>query len=354
MISLFVGSTFGYAGKTLVSLGLGRRFRKEGINFAYFKPLGRIPVKVKNHFVDQDALFMHESLGLSEPLSLISPVVLTEDLLTAAYDDKVKHLKDKVLTSYKNLSRGKDLILTGGSGSMCEGLFSDIGGLGLVKRIKAKVILVDRYEKEVNIDCLFGIKERIEKDLIGVILNHVPPERIDYIKRRIVPFLKRKKIEILGIIPRDILLSSVSVGELAETLGGEIISGRKKAEELVEHFSIGAMNIESALKHFRKVRNKAVITGGDRSDIHLAALETSTKCLILTGNLFPNEIIIARAEEVGVPIILIKDDTLSTVERIEATLSRLRLRGKKKIKRALELVNGEVNFPLLYNKLGMK
>jgi BioD-like phosphotransacetylase family protein len=137
-------------------------------------------------------------------------------------------------------------------------------------------------------------------------------------------------------------------------LGGEIISGEEKREELVENFSIGAMNIESALKYFRRVRNKAVITGGDRSDIQLAALETSTKCLILTGNLFPNEIIIGQAEEVGVPIILVKNDTLSTVERIETSLSRLRLRGERKVKRALELINKEVNFSLLYKKLGIR
>ena len=88
-------------------------------------------------------------------------------------------------------------------------------------------------------------------------------------------------------------------------------------DELVEHFMIGAMNVESALSYFRKVSNKAVITGGDRSDIQLAALETPTKCLILTGELYPNASILGRAQEVGVPIVVVRADTANTLEVCE-------------------------------------
>ena len=48
---------------------------------------------------------------------------------------------------------------------------------------------------------------------------------------------------------------------------------------------LGAMGAELALKFFRTKPDKIVITGGDRADIQLAALETDTKCLVLTGNL---------------------------------------------------------------------
>ncbi len=37
--------------------------------------------------------------------------------------------------------------------------------------------------------------------------------------------------------------------------------------------------------------NMAVITGGDRTDLQLAALETSTTCLILTGSISPDPLI---------------------------------------------------------------
>jgi len=53
-------------------------------------------------------------------------------------------------------------------------------------------------------------------------------------------------------------------------------------------------------------------------------------------------------------MILVKEDTLTTVEKIESLLKRLRVSGKKKVARAVELVNREINFRSLYDKLGIK
>jgi BioD-like phosphotransacetylase family protein len=124
-------------------------------------------------------------------------------------------------------------------------------------------------------------------------------------------------------------------------------------DDLVERFSIGAMNFEGALRYFRKIRSKAVITGGDRPDIQLAALETDTRCLILTGNLYPNETIIAKAEERNVPIMVVQRDTYSVVEQVEDIMSRLRIRDERKINRAIQLVDEEFDFALLYERLGI-
>ena len=98
--------------------------------------------------------------------------------------------------------------------------------------------------------------------------------------------------------------------ELAEVLGGEILQDYERGypepveteeteskypseerQELIENFSIGAMNVEQALTYFRRIPRKAVITGGDRADIQLAALETDTVALVLTGNLFPAPVV---------------------------------------------------------------
>ena len=74
-----------------------------------------------------------------------------------------------------------------------------------------------------------------------------------------------------------------------------------------------------------------MITGGDRPDIQLAALETSTKCLILTGNLHPSPIILNRAEELGVPMILVGQDTMTAMQTIEKFFGRSRFHQIKKL-----------------------
>ncbi len=101
----------------------------------------------------------------------------------------------------------------------------------------------------------------------------------------------------------------------------------------------------------KETDDKVVITGGDRSDIQLAALQTSTKCLILTGNLHPSPVIVDRARQIGVPIILVMDDTLTAVEKMEDVLGNMRVREGTKIARARELFEQNVDFDRLYSML---
>ena len=79
-----------------------------------------------------------------------------------------------------------------------------------------------------------------------------------------------------------------SVGELAKHLGGEIVNCPERSEELVENLMLGALSVDSGLDYFRRKTNKAVIARGDRPDLQMAALETSTKCLILSLTSIPS------------------------------------------------------------------
>jgi len=353
MVSLYIGSTCEYSGKTLVCIGLGKRFQSDGISVAYFKPLGRLPVRVGKVLTDQDGVAMEEILGLRDPLDLVCPVVLTQDLTIQAYTRKIKSIEKKVMDAYTKITRDRDLVLIGGGGNLDEGSFLGIPGKKLIKKMKAKAMLVDKCETDILVDPILAASEVLGDNLIGVVLNRIAPAKVDYFRRRIVPFLNREGIKVLGMIPQDTILNAISIGELRDNLGGEILCCDDKMDELVEHFMIGAMNVEGALRYFRKVRNKAVITGGDRPDIQLAALETATRCIVLTGNLVPNDIIVSRAEEREVPMIVVKEDTLTTVEKIENLLRRLRVSGRRKVARAVELVNQEIDFRSLYDKLGI-
>jgi BioD-like phosphotransacetylase family protein len=116
---------------------------------------------------------------------------------------------------------------------------------------------------------------------------------------------------------------------------------------------VGAMTADAALSRFRKQGNKAVITGGDRSDIQSAALETSTKCLILTGNLAPSNAILARAEEIGVAVMLAPQDTLSAIEIAESYVGRSRFQQHAKIDAFRRLMEERFDFARLYQALGL-
>jgi BioD-like phosphotransacetylase family protein len=113
------------------------------------------------------------------------------------------------------------------------------------------------------------------------------------------------------------------------------------------------MNVDSALRYMMRVPNKAVITGGDRADIQLAALQTSTKALVLTGNLYPDSIIMSRAAEVGVPVILARMDTMSAIKLVETRMGRIRLSHPRQVARLLELVGQHVDVAAIRGAVGV-
>jgi len=354
MQKLFIGSTAGNSGKSLLTVGLGLALQESGYKVGYLKPLGKLPTTVEGRVVDADAQFIKSVLQLAEPLDQICPVVLTQDLFARGLRGEVAELRPRIQRAFEAVSAGKDLVIIGGAGSLSDGAFLGMSGTRLAKEFRAPVLLIDPYTNEVCLDCIMTAKEALGDHLMGVVLNRVPPQSLPEVEQMVVPFLVGKGVEMLGVLPLDRVLDAVTVRQMVEILDGKVLCGTERLDEFVERFSVGAMDVDAALGYFRKLPNKAVITGGHRADIQLAALETSTKCLVLTGDQMPNDIIIARALELGVPIIMVHHDTLATVEKLESVLGRIRIREDRKVQRARELLRDRLNVRRIIEKVGLK
>jgi len=353
MISLYVGSTSGFTGKTLITMGLGHRFIRDGLKVGYIKPVGILPVKIDDVLTDNDAWRIYRALDLKDPLPDICPVVLTQELEVKSYRRETKGLMPKVVRSYEMVSRDKDVIIIGGYGSIYTGSYLGLQGLDIIRRLDAQVILVVKYEGEYIADYVLQAKKDLKDRFLGVILNKVTADLKQSAYEYTMPFLQRKKIDILGIIPHDPLVGSVTVEELNEMLGGKVLCCHDKLTNLVEQFLIGAMQVDKAIEYFKKIRNNAVIVGGDRADIQLSAIESGSVCLILTGELYPSEIILSVAEQKNIPILVVREDTYSIAKKLERLSVRLRLRDTGKVERGMRIVTEHVNFSLLYEKIGI-
>ncbi|MBW2037683.1 MAG: hypothetical protein JRI41_09450, partial [Deltaproteobacteria bacterium] len=90
------------------------------------------------------------------------------------------------------------------------------------------------------------------------------------------------------------------------------------------------------------------------ADVQLAAIEALTQCLILTGNLYPNEIVISRAQLRGIPIVVVRDDTYSVAKKVDELSRKLRLREKEKVYCGIRLIEEKVDFQKLYAALGLR
>jgi uncharacterized protein len=353
--TIYVTSTEKFSGKSALCAGLLRRFQRDGFAVGYMKPVSATARIVGERVKDEDAVFMKETFGLTDPLELITPVLLTEQKVKEILSGGEHDLTGTVRSAFETISQGKEVMVLEGGGSLREGWIVNLAPPHTSDLLHTRELVIVPYMNDLQlVDDLITARLRLKDSLLGGVINSVPRHRLEFVRDLVIPFVEKHGVPIYAILPRERILLSVSVAEIAEGVRGEILCCERALEELVEHLVVGAMNVDSALRYFRQQANKAVITGGDRPDIHLAALETSTRCLILTGNFRPTPQIISRAEEVGIPIILTRQDTMAAIELIDGFFGKSRFHQKKKVDRFENLMNEHMNFDALYAAAGLK
>lgn len=353
MATLYVASTETFVGKSATCVGLLDRARRDGFSIAYMKPVSVSVTPTEDATIDEDAEFIRRHFGLKEPLERVAPVLVTqsfvEQILRGQSVDAARRLRD----AYVQISRDKDFVVLEGANTWAEGSIADLSADQVSDMLQAPVLLITRYRSLLALDAVLAVQRYLGDRLLGVLINQVEEPQIEFVQSRVVPFLEGRDIPVFGLLPHDQTLSGITVGELLENLGGQLIGKREWAGKLVESLMIGAMGAEASLSFFRRRANKAVVTGGDRSDLQLAALETSTSALVLTGNIRPSHQVIDRAEERQVPIILVPDDTLTTVDRAERLFGRVRFHQGSKLERFISLMEASFDYNRLYEALGM-
>ncbi len=269
---IYIGSTEGYSGKNMIVMGMGMRLQKEGLQVGYMKPVGAMPQEVDGKLGDEDAFFVQDVLGLADEPTDVTPVVVTQDFKVRAFSGQEPDRMPEIKTAYEKLQADKDVMLVAGSGSMYSGRYSQLDGVRVVRELGLKCVVIDRLRKELNYDYLVVLRDTLGDAMAGCIINDIPPNFMNEVDTLIKPFLENNGVKVVGVIPKDPLMGAIKVGELAERLGGKIISAHNRADKVVEKFLIGTMQVENFMTHFRKNKNSAVIVGGDRSDVQLVAL----------------------------------------------------------------------------------
>jgi BioD-like phosphotransacetylase family protein len=356
--SLYIVSANEFSGKTAICLGLALRFKKQGMRVSYFKPIapaiGSIRAGVP---YDDDAELMIKCLDLSSPVTTIVTGFLERRYLDKVSPEQQKVLLKRIDKSYSEVSEDADIVIIEGCRRFRDGLALGLDPTSLAKRLDAKMIMVSRGGEDTVAD-----KTLIEKmvtdlngvELIGCVINNVPKTTIARVEGVIKPVLESRGIKVIGVIPEEIGLTAPSVADIQASLQGEILAGEENFDNTVRNILVGAMTPSSALRFLRSVDDKVVVTGGDRSDIALLALETDTSLLVLTGNMYPDVHVISKAKEKGVPVILVTDDTYATISKIESVAGRIKSGDKKKIDLAVQITSTNVDWKYILKSLGLE
>ncbi|MBW2001743.1 MAG: phosphotransacetylase family protein [Deltaproteobacteria bacterium] len=313
MKKIVVASMRKNAGKTSVIVGIAKALHEK---IGYMKPFGDRLFYRKKRLWDYDAALITHIFNLEENPEGMS-IGFDPSKLRYMYD--TESLKKKLHEVISEIGKGKDTVFVECGKDIGYGISVNLDAISLAQYIDGKLLIVISGDNDTILDDINLFKKYLHMTNInfgGVIVNKV--RDVQDFKDTYLPGIMDMGIKVIGIIPSREELTHFSVNYLAEQLLAKVITGEGGLRNTVKTVLIGAMSPSTALSTpgFHE-GNKVVITGGDRSDMILAALETDTAGIIITGNLLPPQNIISKSSERNVPLLSVPFDTYQTARRIE-------------------------------------
>ncbi|MGA9402315.1 phosphotransacetylase family protein [Haladaptatus sp.] len=354
MNTILVTATEESTGKTAVALALARLAQERGLSVGYMKPKGTRLQSNVGKTLDEDPMLARELLGLDAEVHEMEPIVYSPTFIEGAIRGRESpdELREEIRTNFDSIAEGHDVMIVEGGGDLTTGGIVGLTDPEIAELLDAEVLLLSGYETPADVDELLAAVDDIGDRLAGVLFNAVSNTNFDPLDTDVVPFLEGRGIPVLGVVPRQQDLAGITVGDLAEELNAEVLT-RADTDEFVERFLVGAMSGDKALRYLRRTRDAALVTGGDRPDLQTVALEApGVKCLILTGGFRPPGAVIGKAEEKGVPIMLVQADTLTTIDRAEDVIRSGRTRNEETVERMGELLHDHADVGALLDGEG--
>ncbi|ADD07026.1 DRTGG domain protein [Natrialba magadii ATCC 43099] len=351
--TLLVASLEESTGKTAITMALARLAQSRGEQVGYMKPKGTRLQSNVGKTLDEDPMLARELLDLDAEMHDLEPVVYSPTFIEQAIRSRedAGELQNRIVEAYEGLAADCDRMFVEGGGRYDVGGIVDLTDPDIAALLDASVLLVAPYETPGDIDDVLAAADAFGDRLVGVVFNNVTDAAYDQLETDVVPFLETSGVTVFGIVPSERSLSGVTVETLADELGGTLLV-EDGADAYVERFAVGAMGADSALRYFRRTKDAAVITGGDRAEIQTAALEApGVRCLILTGGHRPSGAVIGQAAEKGLPIISIQTDTLTTVERAEDIVRSGRTRDAATVDQMKTLLSDHAALDDLYESM---
>jgi BioD-like phosphotransacetylase family protein len=342
------------AGKSFLSIGFIQKLQKEGKRFAYFKPIG-CPRGAYSSKADKDIEFILQTVYKNRsPYDLVCPISIPESYYIDLIDSskKIEYI-EQIKSAYDKIVKDVEYVIIEGAPSIRKFVRVGIDDVSIAQALGINdLIYVSPESSDKCIDNIFFTKNYFEfrkVKMSSIIFNKIDFEYIARIKELQKDHIVKYGIPVLGIIERSIELFSPRVSEVIEAIGGEFINDIASTglNNAVETIIIGAMNAQAALKYLRQVKKAAVITGGDRADLALAALNEDVSVLILTGFIQPDAKVIRVANDKNIPIILSPSDTYTTVRNLEKLKPGIQ---EDEIDIVLKIIESQIDWETLLSK----
>ncbi|MBU7027113.1 MAG: phosphotransacetylase family protein [Theionarchaea archaeon] len=314
-MSLLITSTRKGAGKTMVGLGIGLNYPGK---VGFFKPLGTNLVQG----ADEDVILFKKVFQLEEAPHLFN---VSHDYHRILHDVKEPDHTERLTQQYTQLHQGKDFMIIETAHTLSYGSYMGLSAPQIAAGLDVPGLLVAEGEPERIVDksiiarhC-FNVQNAV---FLGVVVN-----KAESFEEKYKHQLQERGVTVLGVIPEYEELKTPTCEDIIDALDGELIAGEEGLYKKVETTVVGAMTYDSAQRTLQQMEfpeRSVMVTGGERADMQLLAFDMKSSLLVLTGGTYPSAAVLAKADELKTPVVMVTYDTLTAASRCEQTAARLR------------------------------
>lgn len=355
---VFIAATRQNDGKTTNSLGLLAALQRRFGRVGYIKPVGQRFVEIDTEKIDEDSVLMDRVFRLNCPLVDMSPIAVEPDftrryLQTANLDGLIK----RIHKAFDRVAWEKDFVLCEGTGHAGVGSVFDLSNATVARLLFAKVVIVTRGGIGLPIDEVALNRALFEKEgveVIGVILNKVLPEKLDYIAEFAEKGLRRKGLKLLGVVPHLPILSSPTLDLIRDELAAKVLNETTQINNIVNGVVIGAMGARRAAKLLGP--GVLLITPADREDMLKAATEYLNEGgplagVVLSDGAAPTSAVTRLAKQLSCPVLISEDDSYKVASKVHDLIVKIRPGDTEKIRLVQDLIAEHVKLDRILEAL---
>jgi len=321
---IFVAATRMNDGKTTTCLGLTAALQTMGMHVGYIKPIAQRIVQSGDDQVDEDTLLIDGLFNLDIPIAAMSPVAIGPDFTKQYLENPEEigpQLKDRICRAFDRAAYGKDIVVVEGSGHAGVGSVFGASNADNARVLRSKALLVAAGGIGKPIDEIALNKALFDKagvEVVGAILNKVMPDKLEFIRDFAGRGLRKLGVPLLGVVPLQETLVYPNLDQVADETKARWIhqpAGLRRVRRVV----IGAMSARRSAE-YQRVPGTLVIVPGDREDLLEAFLAAgggkSLTGVIFSNGLLPNDDIVRRLREAGLPMAAVEAESFAVTARI--------------------------------------
>lgn len=360
---VFVAATRMNDGKTTTCLGLYGALRALGFNVGYIKPIAQRLIEVDGFSVDEDTQLINTIYHVNIPIAAMSPVAI-DATFTRRYLDHPEELRpqvvDKICRAFDRAAYQKDIVIIEGSGHAGVGAIFDCSNANNARLLQSKCLLVAGGGIGKPVDEIAINKALFDKmgvECIGVILNKVLPDKIDFVREYASKGLARLGVPLLGVLPLRERLAKPNLAQIVQEIDGRWLHRPlHHTGERIQKVIMGAMSANSISEYLGS--GVLVIMPGDREDLLFSmiasagVLNAPVACgIILTNNLRPNARLLEMLRQTNIPVVGTEAEGFAVTTKINNMTVKTQPEDADKIPVIENLIRENIDLPALLKML---